>query len=94
MRPTGPSGRTAAGRQSGPEFLPCVVQRLVAGRGGVQPLSQDIDRDIAERDRDQHLALVGGQPGPAVLPQRRDSWRQELVQEAHGVEHVPYGRRK
>ena len=49
------------------------MQRLVErAAGSVQPLSQDIDRDIAERDRDQHLALVGGQPAPAVLPQRRE----------------------
>ena len=39
------------------------MQRLVERSAGrVEPLGEDVDRDAVERDRDEHLALVGAEP--------------------------------
>ena len=38
------------------------MQRLVERAAGrVQPLGEDVDRDAVQRDRDEHLALVGAE---------------------------------
>jgi hypothetical protein len=56
-----------------PQPLAGIVQRLVESAAiAAEALGEDVDRDAVERDRDQHLALTGGEAALDLLAQGRD----------------------
>src|SRR3954454_7247349 len=60
---SGLEGNTRIG-QGRPELASSIVKRLVErAAGGVQPLGEHVDRNAAERERAENLALVRRQRG-------------------------------
>src|SRR6185437_6608914 len=52
----------AAAGEPRAELAPSVVERLVEGSSSrVQASRQDIDGNVVQRDRDEHVSLVGGE---------------------------------
>src|SRR5262249_29843968 len=55
-------GAEPADGEPGAQLLPSVVQILVEGAArGLEALGEDVDRDLVDRDRHQHLAPPGAQ---------------------------------